>query len=668
MTLRAVAAMPNGPVSATMTAVYSIPPAATPTFSVPAGTYQATQTVTISEATAGAVIYYTTNGVAPTTSSAIYGGPVSVPNTMTLRAVAAYPSGPVSGTITVVYTISAAAMPTFSPSAGAYTGTQTVTIGDATPGAAIYYTTNGVAPTTSSAHYVAPVSVGSSMKVRAIAVYPNGPVSATATAIYTIAQSPTPIQTPNSSATFFGMDINHLQSGTSWPSVPLGAIRLWNSGTNWGQLNPASGTYNWQGLDQQINLAHANASQVLYSFGGVPPWALPSNVPIGSIQRTGGIVTITTTVPHGLYYSPLQNATSQEQISVAGVSDGTLNGKFYLTGTPNSETLTFAQAGPNSTSALGTVSAICSGTYAPVSCAEQPANISTWDAYLTELIAHIGPGAIQYWEIWNEPNISAFWDGDPKMLVTMAADAKSIIKSVDPKAIILSPGYTGNYETQVECSGDTSFCGSAWLGTWLALGGKSSIDAVSFHGYPQIAEAPEEIQGAVDLIHATMQQNGVGALPLIDAESSWGTNDRLPAQADQTAWLARHLLLEQSMGVQSSFWYAYDSPTWGTLWSSTSGLNQVGDAYEQVAKWLTGTTLSQPCAALSTDSTTFVCTYTRPNGYVAQAIWNTAGAKSFAVSSQFVQYHDLTGAVQPIAGGMVEISTTPILLESKSAF
>ena len=668
-TLRAIAAVSGGTASANFTAVYTIVPAATPTFSVPAGSYMTIQTVAIGDSTPGATIYYTTTGAAPTTASTVYTGPITVSSpVVTLRAMAIIPNGVASANLTAVYDINSAALPTFSPAAGTYTGIQTVSILDSTAGAAIYYTTNGVAPTTSSTRYTAPLSVGGNMKLRAIAVYPGGPSSYTSTAIYTIIQSPAPVTTPNATAAFFGMDINHLVNGTPWPTIPVGSIRLWNTSTLWENLNPTATSYSWTNLDSQISSAKASDATLLYTFGGVPPWALPTNIAIQSIARSSGRVTVTTTAPHGLYYNPQQPATQQIHFTVGGVSDSSYNGSFYLTGAPSATTLTYAQTGANSSSSAGTVSANCSGSYAPGGCAEPPASLAEWDQFVTALINHVGPGAIKYWELWNEPNISSFWKGNPAMLVSMAQDARRIIKAVDPNAIILSPGITGNYETEVECTGDPSYCGSAWLSNWFSLGGAATIDGVAFHGYPAIGEAPEQIQGAVDLISSTMSQAGVGSLPIIDAESSWGANTNLPALADQTAWVARHLILEQSMGVQSTYWYAYDATDTGTLWTSSTGLNPTGEAYAQVEKWLTGATLTQPCAQLPTDATTFVCSYTRPNGYSAEAIWNTTSTESVAVSSTFVQYHDLTGAINPVSGGTVEISTTPILLENTSAF
>lgn len=60
---------------------------ATPTFSVPAGSYGSAQTVTIS-GPAGASIYYTTNGLLPTSSSTHYTGPITVSANTPLQAVA----------------------------------------------------------------------------------------------------------------------------------------------------------------------------------------------------------------------------------------------------------------------------------------------------------------------------------------------------------------------------------------------------------------------------------------------------------------------------------------------------------------------------------------------------------------------------------------------------
>ncbi len=59
---------------------------ATPTFSLPGGTYNSAQTVQISCATSGATIRYTTNGTEPTQNSSIYSNPINVSSTTTLRA------------------------------------------------------------------------------------------------------------------------------------------------------------------------------------------------------------------------------------------------------------------------------------------------------------------------------------------------------------------------------------------------------------------------------------------------------------------------------------------------------------------------------------------------------------------------------------------------------
>lgn len=189
-TVKAVASA-AGYTSSDVTAVaYSIVPnqAASPTFTPVPGPYTGAQTITVLDATQGSSIYYTLDGTTPTTSSTLYSGPITVSTSETISAIAVASGFGNSAVTSGAYTIHApqAATPTFSPGPGAYTGTQTITIADATTGAGIYYTLDGTIPTTASTLYTGPIALSSSETVSAIAggtAYTSSPV---ASAVYSI--------------------------------------------------------------------------------------------------------------------------------------------------------------------------------------------------------------------------------------------------------------------------------------------------------------------------------------------------------------------------------------------------------------------------------------------------------------------------------------------------
>ena len=117
-TLEALATAPGINNSTVATAAYSIGgPAGTPIFSLAAGTYVGTQTISLSDTSIGATIYYTvtagTTGTAPTTASTVYAGsPISVSVTSVLEAIATGGGYTVSPTASAAYTI---LIPTASP-------------------------------------------------------------------------------------------------------------------------------------------------------------------------------------------------------------------------------------------------------------------------------------------------------------------------------------------------------------------------------------------------------------------------------------------------------------------------------------------------------------------------------------------------------------------------
>jgi hypothetical protein len=190
-TISALAVASGAPDSPVTTASYSIVQPAAPVFSPASGTYYASQTVAIADSTPGTAIYYTTDGTTPTRQSTLYGVPVSVGASANFEAVAITSGGTVSAVTKAWYTMHIpTATPVISLAAGAYNSAQTATIGDSTPGATIYYTTNGVYPNTSSPVYAGPFTISSDATVQALATAPNHSASAVTSASYTIAATP----------------------------------------------------------------------------------------------------------------------------------------------------------------------------------------------------------------------------------------------------------------------------------------------------------------------------------------------------------------------------------------------------------------------------------------------------------------------------------------------
>ena len=212
--------------------------AATPVLTPGTESFNGSVSVSITDSTPGATIYYTTNGTTPTASSTQYTGAITVSATTTINAVASASDYLVSQMASATYTnITQASAPTFSVVGGAYSTAQSVSISDATAGATIYYTTNGTTPTTSSTQYTgAAISVSTTETLEAMAVAAGYANSAVASAAYTI--QPLGISFPQGFANSEGLmilngstdlDDSRLQltdgglseGGTAWYATPM---------------------------------------------------------------------------------------------------------------------------------------------------------------------------------------------------------------------------------------------------------------------------------------------------------------------------------------------------------------------------------------------------------------------------------------------------------------
>ncbi len=169
---------------------------ATPTFDPSSGTFTDSVNVTISCPTAGASIYYTTDGSDPDESSTLYNGPIAITQTTTIKA-KAYKQGMTASDIaSATYTIVAppppqkVATPAFDPSSGTFTDSVNVTISCPTAGASIYYTTDGSDPDESSVLYNGQIAITQTTTIKARAYKQGMIASDIASATYTKREIP----------------------------------------------------------------------------------------------------------------------------------------------------------------------------------------------------------------------------------------------------------------------------------------------------------------------------------------------------------------------------------------------------------------------------------------------------------------------------------------------
>jgi len=234
--IKAIAVSPETTASNISKAEYYIK-AARPLISPAAGSFDATVSVSISSETANADIYYTADGSAPTTASSVFKNPVLITQSTVIKAVVIKNKMLASDIVTASFIINikpatppivtppiivtppvtppppsnppppvvtppppppppvvippppappeTAAAPVLSPASCSFVKSQTVTIGSATSGAAIYYTIDDSTPTASSALYTGAIKLDQTATVKAIAVKSGMTSSAVSTSTYT---------------------------------------------------------------------------------------------------------------------------------------------------------------------------------------------------------------------------------------------------------------------------------------------------------------------------------------------------------------------------------------------------------------------------------------------------------------------------------------------------
>jgi hypothetical protein len=113
------------------------------------------------------------------------------------------------------------------------------------------------------------------------------------------------------------------------------------------------------------------------------------------------------------------------------------------------------------------------------SSAPTPASPAQYATFAAEVAAHFAPMGVSVFEIWNEPNISEFWQPapDPQAYTAILKAAYLAIKLVVPSATVISGGLAPAATTGTEVS-PIDFLKAMYAG-----GAKGSFDGLGFHPY-----------------------------------------------------------------------------------------------------------------------------------------------------------------------------------------
>ncbi|MGH6612456.1 MAG: GH39 family glycosyl hydrolase, partial [Burkholderiaceae bacterium] len=186
-----------------------------------------------------------------------------------------------------------------------------------------------------------------------------------------------------------------------------------------------------------------------------------------------------------------------------------------------------------------------------------PKNYKDWGALIDRLVRHwvdrYGVWEVAQWplEVWNEPNLKAFWTGGKKGYYELYRTTAEAIKNIDPVLKVGGPSSAQN----------------AWIPEFLEFCDKNKLpcDFVTTHYYPTDAFGKIGADTITQLEHAprdVMRQRAeeahaqVSGLPLIYTEWNVSSNPRgsLHDQPFAAAFAANITLSTDPFVTGYSFW------------------------------------------------------------------------------------------------------------------
>jgi len=409
-------------------------------------------------------------------------------------------------------------------------------------------------------------------------------------------------------ATFFGVTVGPLPSGSSWPvPVPFGTSGKAAGGAYWFNLEPSSGTFNWTPLDNLVESArNAGVTNIMYTFFETPQWASSNPSQSCSATQSSGV--------YGCAAPPANIGDWNNFVTaVATRYKGRI--EYYE---PWNE--------PD-------VATEYSGTIPQMVTLAQSAYqiIKSIDPNATVLTPSVSIGGV----LSSNPNCgsSICW-----LSAYLAAGGGAYADAV---------GFHGK-----ACDSNTGLC----VMNNIACPPSAIQECAGAPLINQIADA-----------RTIMANNGMSEKPLINTEGGYttevATNDLSTATASQqAAYVTRFFIIQASENLPIAVWFSWLQDIQGfsfTGFGTTAAEAENNQAYQQVYNWLLGSTMNGPCS--ENQNSAWTCPLTLASGHAGLIVWSDS-ASSYTPAATYTSYVNLNGNSFPI-NGAVPISILPLLLE-----
>lgn len=232
--------------------------------------------------------------------------------------------------------------------------------------------------------------------------------------------------------------------------------------------------------------------------------------------------------------------------------------------------------------------------------ASPPTNIAYWNDYVRAVAGRYG-GRIAGYELWNEANLTTFWQGSASELFAMAQSAYDIIKTSNPNAVVAAPSITTRLRGSAArftsaFAGEVANSGSIPFDTWTIHSypnGDAGRDFDTGQNFPRMAatqRADDIISWQNALVDALGADSPALSIGVYDTEVNYGLKG--PGIRPGVDWSSEdgNELMDYTyadsrlLGITATFWYEYtasDYPLLGVQWSNAGG-NQLSSTWDSL--------------------------------------------------------------------------------------